>query len=322
MHLPYRVGTGSRAGTMKRVARNVYGEHGAKSRGKGPRMQQTNDQAALEISRGQRDGISVFRALGGGARNLAEVAHDARNMVTALGLYCELLEEPGVLSPSFRHYGSELKLLASASQQLVDKLMALNTPGTDRGPGVAPHTWERALRERVPVNGADEVAGTLITDLAFELETNRNLLAALAGPGVTLSLDMEGGSLPVLMSSEDLTRILVNLVRNAVEAMHSGGRLRIGLREISIGPAADPRLLLLIEDNGPGISPEMLERVFEPGFTTRSRPATGHGWQGDHMGLGLSITRSIIEAAGGHIQAASRDPAGACFQIELPVRTA
>jgi signal transduction histidine kinase len=66
----------------------------------------------------------------------------------------------------------------------------------------------------------------------------------------------------------------------------------------------------------------MLERVFEPGFTTRSRQAAGRSWQGDHLGLGLSITRSIVEAAGGRIQAASRDPAGTCFQIQLPVRTA
>jgi signal transduction histidine kinase len=287
-------------------------------------MQQTNNQAALQLNNGQGDGIAVFGALGGGARNLAEVAHDARNMVTALGLYCELLEEPGVLSPSFRHYGSELKLLASASRRLVEKLMALNAPApdTDRAAGTASRTWEEALQERMPANLTEPLHGTLISNLGFELETNRNLLAALAGPGVTLTLDMEGGNLPVRMSGEDLTRILVNLVRNAVEAMPTGGRMQISLRELPMGPAADPQLLLSMEDNGPGIAPDMLERVFEPGFTTRSRQAAGRSWQGDHLGLGLSITRSIVEAAGGRIQAASRDPAGTCFQIQLPVRTA
>src|ERR1039458_5080838 len=58
--------------------------------------------------------------------SLAEVAHDARNMVTALGLYCDLLEEPGVLSPSFQHYGGELRLVATASRRLVEKLLTLD----------------------------------------------------------------------------------------------------------------------------------------------------------------------------------------------------
>jgi signal transduction histidine kinase len=49
--------------------------------------------------------------------SLAEVAHDARNMVTALGLYCDLLEEPGVLNPSFQHYAGELRLVATASRR-------------------------------------------------------------------------------------------------------------------------------------------------------------------------------------------------------------
>ncbi len=58
--------------------------------------------------------------------SLGELAHDARNMVTALSLYCDLLEEPGVLAASHRHYGSELRLLADASRRLVEKLSLLD----------------------------------------------------------------------------------------------------------------------------------------------------------------------------------------------------
>lgn len=172
-------------------------------------------------------------------------------------------------------------------------------------------------------SGADRelLSGALIGDLALELESNRNLLGALAGPGIELSLNITGGALPVRLSSEDLTRILVNLMKNAVEAMPGGGRLQLSLRETPAGPGENPRVLLTIEDNGPGIVPELLEQVFEPGYSTRSKPVPGQrSWTGDHLGLGLSITRSIVEAAGGRIHAASRDPAGACFQMELPVR--
>src|ERR1035437_1157650 len=67
--------------------------------------------------------------------SLAQVAHDARNMVTALGLYCDLLEEPGVLGAPFRHYGSELRLVATASRRLVEKLVALDFQGQGSATG-------------------------------------------------------------------------------------------------------------------------------------------------------------------------------------------
>src|ERR1039457_3093750 len=71
--------------------------------------------------------VETLATLHSRGETLAEVAHDARNMVTALGLYCDLLEEPGVLAAPFLHYGSELRLVAAASRRLVEKLVALDT---------------------------------------------------------------------------------------------------------------------------------------------------------------------------------------------------
>src|ERR1700734_3478234 len=71
--------------------------------------------------------VEALATLGNRGETLAEVAHDARNMVTALGLYCDLLEEPGVLAVPFAHYGSELRLVAGASRRLVEKLVALDS---------------------------------------------------------------------------------------------------------------------------------------------------------------------------------------------------
>jgi signal transduction histidine kinase len=124
------------------------------------------------------------------------------------------------------------------------------------------------------------------------------------------------------MTGEDLTRVLVNLVKNAAEAMPAGGRIRIDLGERPEAAGAAEWLVLAIEDNGPGIPGEALNRIFEPGYTTNAQEAAASGgWPAAHRGLGLAITRSIVEAAGGRIQAANRDPAGARFEIELPVRT-
>jgi len=261
---------------------------------------------------------------------LVEVAHDARNMVTALGLYCDLLKEPGVLSPDFGHYGDELQILAAASRRVVEKLMALRGQGAtesalgDTTLNARVANWNEGRPAASQAVGYwEKIPATLIHDMAFELQSSRNLLSALAGPGIALNVDAVDGALPVAMTSEDLTRILVNLLKNAVEAMPTGGKILLSLRESPAAPGEDPWLVLNIEDNGPGIATDAVERVFEPGCTTRTKPGqTSGGWRGEHMGLGLSITRSIVEAAGGRIHAANRDPTGACFQIELPVRTA
>jgi signal transduction histidine kinase len=160
-----------------------------------------------------------------------------------------------------------------------------------------------------------------IENMAEEVIANRNLLAALAGPSIAVTVDTEGGAKPVWLTGEDLTRLLVNLVKNAAEAMPSGGRIQLELREMEAAPGAAGRVSLTIEDNGPGIPASALERDFDTGYSVRSQSASSQGaWPAVHRGLGLAITRSIVEGAGGLIRAANRSPSGARFEIELPVR--
>ena len=282
--------------------------------------------------------VETLATLRGEGESLAEVAHDARNMVTALGLYCDLLDEQGVLAAPFLHYADELRLVATASRRLVEKLLTLDAHrlpagepsranvGSAAGPDAAFPVSAKPLHsqrwELLPALPVDNLAG--------ELLGNRNLLAALAGPSIALTVDIEGGSLAVRLTGEDLTRILVNLVKNAAEAMPVGGRIEIGLRERKAAAGDAPWLVLTVEDNGPGIPQGALEEIFTSGFSTRSScgsvqgfcgsDAVGQGdWSAGHRGLGLSITRSIVESAGGSIHAANRARAGARFEILLPV---
>ena len=276
--------------------------------------------------------VETLAKLRSSGESLAEVAHDARNMVTALGLYCDLLEEPGVLNAPFYHYGNELRLVATASRRLVEKLLALDLrmgPVADRfsaariaaEPAVAARPEYARRWELMPANPID--------NLAAEVLASRNLLSALAGPSISVTADIEGGALPVRLTGEDLTRILVNLVKNAAEAMPDGGRIQVGLHELPVAgdasagwSTATRSLLLTVEDNGPGIPRKAQDKIFDSGFTTRSNGAMRHGgWPASHRGLGLSITRSIVEAAGGSIHAANRALGGARFEIELPVRS-
>jgi len=326
--------------------------------------------------------VQMLANLDGHGESLAEVAHDARNMVTALGLYCDLLEEPGVLAVPFAHYGTELRLVAAASRRLVEKLAALdaravppdgnteepcdaasqrrtersqpgvrgdaaskpgagknrkrnsetrfeNEPATSTARG-APTVGEldpaaalRSVQNLRLVNPAQRWEAAFVQpvhNLAAELLANRNLLSALAGPGIVVTVDTEGGACPVRLTAEDLTRVLVNLVRNAVEAMPSGGRIQIGLHERSRKNGTGDAVVLAVEDNGPGIAPAVLDKIFNSGFSTHTKNASG-GWPSVHRGLGLAITRSIVESAGGTITASNRAQGGARFEIELPART-
>jgi signal transduction histidine kinase len=294
-------------------------------------MQQTEQATGWNGTERQRVEavVETLATLRSESESLAEVAHDARNMVTALGLYCDLLEEPGVLATPYTHYGNELRLVAAASRRLVEKLVTLDTVNNPeaanalaglRDPGKRPVKSVSEAKTR-PAHRWDLLPALPIDSLAGELLANRNLLAALAGPTIAVTVDTEGSALPVRLTGEDLTRVLVNLVKNAAESMPAGGKIHLRLRERPVAAGSARILSLAVEDSGSGIAPNALDRIFEAGFSTQSAPPSEAGWPVAHRGLGLSITRSIIEAAGGRIHAANREPAGARFEIELPVRT-
>jgi signal transduction histidine kinase len=162
-------------------------------------------------------------------------------------------------------------------------------------------------------------SGHPVADLAGELRGNHNLLSALVGPGITVGLSISGGQRPVAMAGDDLTRVLVNLARNAAEAMPFGGHLQIALEE------GAEYLSLSFTDNGPGISEAALETIFAPGYSTRVGPAAAPdpgaasdpspAWPVQHRGLGLSIVRSIVTAAGGSIWAVNRTGGNASHPV-------
>ena len=98
-----------------------------------------------------------------------------------------------------------------------------------------------------------------------------------------------------------------DIVANAVEAMDTVVDRARTLRVKSVIREPDG-VLIMVEDSGPGIDPENVDRIFNPFFTTKS--------QG--MGIGLSICRSIIETHNGRLSARSVADRGSVFQIELP----
>jgi two-component system sensor kinase FixL len=136
------------------------------------------------------------------------------------------------------------------------------------------------------------------------------LALALVGArqsGVRVTLDLDNELPQVLVDTVQIQQVLLNLVRNAVEAMEGGER-----RELTIAARALPAENLAeitVSDTGPGIAPEIAERLFEP-FTT-TKPSG--------MGLGLSICREIVQAHRGRLTTAANPGGGTIFRLSLPV---
>jgi signal transduction histidine kinase len=105
-----------------------------------------------------------------------------------------------------------------------------------------------------------------------------------------------------------LQQVLLNLILNAIDAMSP---IRDRARELTIVSRRDGRDAVLVEvrDTGPGLEPGHAERLFEPFFTTKA----------EGLGIGLSISRSIVDAHGGRLWAESNRPHGAVFRFSLPL---
>jgi C4-dicarboxylate-specific signal transduction histidine kinase len=109
----------------------------------------------------------------------------------------------------------------------------------------------------------------------------------------------------VIADRIQIEQVFSNLLRNACEALEGRSEPRIAIGAVAVGE----EIVVRIEDNGPGLSAEALERVFEPLFTTK---AAG-------LGLGLAICKTIVEAHGGRIRAENGPAGGAAFSLSLPV---
>ncbi len=144
-------------------------------------------------------------------------------------------------------------------------------------------------------------------------EANTLALIGLAEAGIDFTSTIDAGLPPVMVDRVQIQQVLVNLIRNAVQAMAEQGR------DLSGGAKALQKLIvtarlgtpgiveIAVADTGPGLSPEVLSRLFEPFITTKP----------SGMGVGLSICRQLIEAHGGQLWAEANPGGGAVFRFTL-----
>jgi nitrogen-specific signal transduction histidine kinase len=220
------------------------------------------------------------------------LAHDAGNLLGALGLYCDLLNLPGVLRPEHTHYARELRLLSQRSGALINRLLE---GGNEAIEPIIERPVERLCAAAV-------------------VKTFTPLLRSVATPEVSLSMALAAGLPALPFEAEVLERILVNLTRNAATAVRShlplntagdqaGGQIHIGV----CGDAT--RLKLTVMDNGPGMTVAVAAAFLKPSALPR----------GAMSGVGHRVVHELVHLTGGQLSISVVPKRGTTLQIEWPI---
>jgi signal transduction histidine kinase len=207
---------------------------------------------------------------------LAEIVHEIRNPLVSIKTFLHLLEEDGGESGEFR--GVAIDELRRIERLLEVVMQHARPPSTHSAESIG--ELEPALRSVV------------------QLATLR-----AAGRGLTLELSIEEEVPAARIAPDALRQVLLNLTLNAIEASERGGCIRL------VAGASADGVSIAVEDEGPGVPEPLRARLFEPFFSTKSRPG----------GLGLAITRKLVEEAGGRIEIEDREPHGTRFRVTLPI---
>ena len=215
---------------------------------------------------------------------IAGFAHELNNPLTSILGMSELLQE-GEAPESVRKQMVILQQQARRAAEIVQNLMYFSRPPA---PGKSP------------------------IDLSELVQRTLHLHAySLRKSNITVDFLKETSLPPVSGDAHQLMQVFLNLVLNSEQAMrevrdHGTLRIRISRDEKSVS--------VVFQDDGPGISPEILPNIFDPFYTTK-RPGRG-------TGLGLSICKAILREHNGNVEAASGPGGGAVFTVTLPTGTA
>jgi signal transduction histidine kinase len=224
-------------------------------------------------------------------RMAAQITHEVRNPLASIGLYAELLGD----EIADRGQGNdEPKRLVASIISEVDRLTEIT------------ETYLRFARLPRPKLEREDL-GAIVTGV---LEFAR---AELSQAGITLELDVAAGLPDVAADEAQLRQALLNLVRNAREAMSTrqSGRLRVAVAARR-GAGDDGRdateIRVTVSDSGDGIPREHLGKIFDPFFSTKERGT----------GLGLALVQQIVVEHGGRIEVESGPDAGTAFSLTFP----
>jgi len=217
-------------------------------------------------------------------RFTAGIAHEIRNPLTGIGTGVQYLERHLSGDPSqdenLRFIRSEIARL----DRIVEDLFRVTHPQPlQRIPEAARGMVERAMQS--------------LGDLPQR-------------KGIQVTYDFPADLPEVRIDPDQIHQVLLNLLKNAVEATPEGGA--VAIHGYPAPEETRPQMVVQIVDSGPGIDPEFLPKIFEP-FFTRGKPGG--------TGLGLYVSHGIVERHGGELHAANNNAGGAVFTLKLPLDT-
>jgi two-component system sensor histidine kinase HydH len=216
-----------------------------------------------------------FAALG---RLSAGVAHEIRNPLNSIRGFIQYFQKKLPLEEEDYRYTDLMVTEVDRLNRVISKLLAYSKP---REP-------------RLAVRSADEILDHCVRVLQRE--------ATEAGVEIARRPTAGGGAPLVLMDTDQMTQVFLNILLNAIESTPRGGRVTI-----SRGNEQDGKLTILVEDTGEGIPRENHDKLFDPFFTTKKKGT----------GLGLAIVKSIVEGHGGDIEVESEPGQGSRFIVTL-----
>ena len=231
----------------------------------------------------------------------SELLHASRLSVTGqmASTMAHELNQPLTAVVNYLEAARHLMEIDPGSTQRISGLLGRAVSQAERAGGVI-----RRLRQFIS-KGETEHRSESLNKLVEEA-----LALALVGAGqsgVRVRLDLDRSLPPVLVDNIQIQQVVLNLVRNAVEAMEGVDRRELTIATRAI--AAERNAEVTVADTGPGIAPEIAERLFQPFVTTKR----------SGMGLGLSICCEIVEAHHGHLTAAPNPGGGTVFRLTLPM---
>jgi two-component system sensor kinase FixL len=134
------------------------------------------------------------------------------------------------------------------------------------------------------------------------------LSSAIRQKGISLHVAIEAKDAAILADRVQVQQVLFNLLRNGVEALEAPNLARKPILSVTVRLAPGDLVEITVQDNGPGMAPEVELRIFQPFMTEKP----------GGMGVGLSISRRIMESHGGELRYAPNPDGGACFSLFLP----
>jgi signal transduction histidine kinase len=223
----------------------------------------------------------------------AAIAHEVKNPLAGIEVMAGLLKRQLTESPDAQSVLADIIKEAKMANVIVQEVLA----------------FVRPIRLQVE----DIAVADVLRDAIAMAESH----ASLKGE-INVQVDLSEALRPIQGDPHQLRQIFTNLLTNAFEAM--GGVGTVAITAVAVdgdddgGPAdhgTGPTIQIIVSDDGPGIPPEVMERIFSPFFTTKPQGS----------GLGLAIVRKIVDAHDGRIDVGERHGGGTEFRVTLPVRS-